>query len=143
MFVIDALSAAALLAADPLRDGPPAHAGFIGTLRPSDYYITDVDVGPSGSVYAADAFHDVITRFDTDGSILARYSIPEFIDPRYLAVGADGRIYASDPTADTVWVLSSDGVLVDSFPAGSNRGVDVDPLGRVIVTLRTTTVSWS
>jgi len=113
--------------------GPPVPTGFIGTLAPSDYYVTDVDVDAQGRVYATDAFHNRVTIFAPDGAVLSELDYEGFEGPRYLAVDPGGRLYVSD-YGRKIWVFESDGAFADEWSVDFvPRGIDVDPLGRILV----------
>jgi tripartite motif-containing protein 71 len=116
-------------------------------------YLTDVKVGPDGTVYIADAALHQITMFSADLDLLGGFgaagsSEGEFgpNSPTALAVSPDGEVFVLDPNLDAngqpvmrVLVFSATGDFLRSFPAEPGPdavGMAVGPDGTLFIVNR-------
>ncbi len=116
-------------------------------------YLTDVKVGPEGTVYIADAALHQITLFNADLDLLGGFGgygagEGEFgaDSPAALAVSPDGELFVLDPNEDAsgakvmrVLVFSAAGDFRRSFPAEPGLdavGMDFGPDGTLFIVNR-------
>ena len=116
-------------------------------------YITDVKVGPDGTVYIADAALHQITMFNADLDLLGGFGAAgpgegEFgpNSPAALAVSSNGEVFVLDPNEDAngqpvmrVLVFSATGDFLRSFPAEPGPdavGMAVGPDGTLFIVNR-------
>ncbi len=116
-------------------------------------YLTDVKVGPDGTVYIADAALHQITLFNADLDLLGGFGSygageGEFgsDSPAALAVSPDGELFVLDPNEDAggakvmrVLVFSATGEFLRSFPAEPGMdavGMDFGPDGTLFIVNR-------
>lgn len=97
--------------------------------------VSDLAATADGQVYAVHTDPPSIQRYDVEGAPASNWAIPNF-DWGHIATaaGAGTDVYFSNYHAGTVTRFSPTGVVVASFPVGTNPGdVAVDALGRVYV----------
>ena len=116
-------------------------------------YITDVKVGPDGTVYIADAALHQITMFNADLDLLGGFGATgpgegefEPNSPAALAVSPDREVFVLDPNEDAngqpvmrVLVFSATGDFLRSFPAEPGPdavGMAVGPDGTLFIVNR-------
>ncbi|HYI15756.1 MAG TPA: NHL repeat-containing protein [Thermomicrobiales bacterium] len=77
-----------------------------------------MELGPDGRLYVVDAFGNLLTVYDTDGSELGTIEYESSVPPELslqndIAIGPDGRLYLLEATAGArVLVYEPDGTLV-------------------------------
>jgi hypothetical protein len=95
-----------------------------------DSNVTDVEIGPDGTVYIVDTGANALYTWSADGGLEVLTIWPDNPVPTAVVVGPDGNLYVSflgtgiAPGAGMVQVLSPDGEIVDTY-SGYNALTDL------------------
>jgi DNA-binding beta-propeller fold protein YncE len=112
-----------------------------------NFFISDIAVGPDGSVYVvlADEVKKV-RRYSPEGDLINEWGsagtgLGEFIDPGDISVAPDGTVFVTDPYSPRIQYFTAEGSFIGTFgSAGSGAGefnfpcgISVGPDGTVYV----------
>lgn len=145
IYDIDPAGQSAIMFADDLVVGPDdaiyvldsaagihvfsADGDYLRLITPDAGYGTLIafDMADDGTLWAAD-FYGEITRFDSEGTVLGSFELPDSVEIAFfnvdLAVGPDGNLYLLNPRAEgdvslgEVLVFTPAGDLVNTFVIG-------------------------